>query len=455
MPCLNPAKWVRRTALHHNWSDGVPDRYGVNSEPDRMTRRILFDVTELLALRLNTGVQRVVRELYRALAQRADIELVPVIALDGRFVAVTDAAAALVLSDPLPTKAAMPPQRGAARRLAERVLSHVPPLFALAQQRYFKRRMPQMLLPFRQHGSVAISPNDFVVAADTFWTGSDVVAALTKARRSGATITALIYDMIPYTHPELAGAGLARSFPRLLRQIARQAHRVVTISHFSAAEIERFLKRHRIERPVGVFYLGSDLQLGGTAQATGGWPPGLWTSDARTVLTVGTIEPRKGHDTMLAAFDARWKAGSSDRLLIVGRRGAGDGAAALHLALDTHVERGRRLFVLHDVDDAMLADAYARADLGIMASRIEGFGLPLIEALSRGLPMVASDIAVFQELAGSHAAYFAVGDPDSLNRALDATGVHPERIAGFDWPDWTTAASLFLDALSPPNAAGH
>ena len=432
-------------------------------------RRILIDVTELLGLQLNTGIQRVVREVYAGLAARDDLTVVPVVAIDGRLSNITPAGHDLLAqARPATTAPAFTPRErpnslggrivAKAAHVAflltdpfvKKVLPRFPRGYAFVQQRHFLGRMPAMLAPFRQPGHVTLAPGDILLAADTFWTGSEIIVAARWARRNGARVIAIVYDMIPYTHPELAGMGLSRSFARLLRRLLSTTDGVLTISHFSAAAIRQFMAANRLSRPVEVFYLGSDSgrrELLRTHATDADWPAGLWETGTRTTITVGTIEPRKGHDTILAAFNQRWRAGSDDRLVMIGKFGAGDSAAVLAEALTAHPARGRRLFVMNQVGDAMLADAYARADACIMASIVEGFGLPLVEALTAGVPMIASDIPVFREIAGDRAAYFHVGDADDLARVLGEAAERPRHDGDFCWPDWRAATSQFHDRL--------
>src|SRR5690606_14583343 len=110
------------------------------------------------------------------------------------------------------------------------------------------------------------------------------------------------------------------------------------------------------------------------------------------------------------AFDALWASGESTRLVIVGRQGWL--VDELADCLRAHPENGRRLFWLSDVSDEALLKLYASSDALIMASRAEGFGLPLIEAARHGIRLIARDLPVFREVAGDAAFYFSSQDGD-------------------------------------------
>jgi alpha-1,2-rhamnosyltransferase len=83
-----------------------------------------------------------------------------------------------------------------------------------------------------------------------------------------------------------------------------------------------------------------------------------------------------------------------------------------------HPQRDRRLFVLRDASDAELDHCYRQASALVIASEIEGFGLPIVEAFQRGLPVLCSDIAVFREIADGRATFFNLSDPGHLANAL-------------------------------------
>lgn len=124
------------------------------------------------------------------------------------------------------------------------------------------------------------------------------------------------------------------------------------------------------------------------------------------ILTVGTLEPRKNLLNLVKAFNASAIA-SDFELIIVGRIGWGT------------IPEG--VTVLSGVDDKALSSLYEGATAFVFASLYEGFGLPLVEAASRGVPIACSDIPVFHEVlvaCNSEATYFEPTDIDSISAAL-------------------------------------
>ena len=90
----------------------------------------------------------------------------------------------------------------------------------------------------------------------------------------------------------------------------------------------------------------------------------------------------------------------------------------LATCLRSHPEYDRRLFWLEGTSDEMLQEVYVKSDLLIAPSFGEGFGLPLIEAAESDLPILARDIPVFREVAGSHASFFSASSSQDMAEAI-------------------------------------
>jgi glycosyltransferase involved in cell wall biosynthesis len=131
------------------------------------------------------------------------------------------------------------------------------------------------------------------------------------------------------------------------------------------------------------------------------------------VLAVGTVEPRKGLDVLVKAME------SVDLPLVVaGPRGWGD--------VDL---TGDKVHVLGRVSDAELATVLRRATMLAAPSMAEGFGLPVLEAMAAGVPVVHSDAPALVEVAGGTAVVVQRGDPVGLANALRSVVEFPDRTA--------------------------
>jgi alpha-1,2-rhamnosyltransferase len=124
-----------------------------------------------------------------------------------------------------------------------------------------------------------------------------------------------------------------------------------------------------------------------------------------------------------------------------------------------HPLYGKRLFLFHDLSDAELNYCYARAKAVILPSHVEGFGLPLVEALHRGSAVFANDIPSFREIGAEHCVFFDGTKPESLARLIidyETSGCLPVRRSPgeFRWLDWTESCrSLLAKAIAAPPAA--
>jgi len=269
------------------------------------------------------------------------------------------------------------------------------------------RRLRRLPLPRRalvaawERGVGPTADADVVLAPTPLWPG----------RRTPPSLV-VVHDAVPWTHPETLtprGVGWHR---RAVEAAARSAALVVVPTSAVAEE----LARHVDLREVAVVGEGvtTDLAVPADADvraAALGLP-------GRFLLTVATLEPRKGLDVLLAALG---RPGAPDLpLLCAGQPGWG-GQDPLALAAAAGLAPGR-VRLLGRVPDPDLAVLLARATALVVPSRAEGFGLPLLEAMAVGTPVVTSDAPALVEVGGG-AARVSRLDPSALAEALaEVTG---------------------------------
>ncbi len=131
------------------------------------------------------------------------------------------------------------------------------------------------------------------------------------------------------------------------------------------------------------------------------------------LLHVGSTIPRKRIDVLLDVVAAVRKARPDARLVRVGGPFTADQRIRVR-----ELNLGDATVVLPFVDRATLAAVYRRAVVALLPSEREGFGLPLVEALACGTPVVASDIPALREVGGDAAEYRPVGDVDAWTRTI-------------------------------------
>jgi glycosyltransferase involved in cell wall biosynthesis len=289
---------------------------------------------------------------------------------------------------------------------------------------------------------VTIEPGDrLFMLADTWREFDSFAPIFREVQDKGGAVYACVYDLIPVLFPAVTWGDTPDVHERWLRSSAALCDGMIAISRTVADEIAEFIRDrdvpHRAGLKIGWFHCGSDLPARRASTVRDPVKQAFGPAQ-RKYLAVGTIEPRKGYDVILAAFDRLWASGFDARLVIFGRRGwYVEGVVA---AITTHPEFGRRLFWFENGSDAELDYAYSQTDAVICASYAEGFGLPIAEAARRERPVIASDIPVFREVGGDGAAYFRVDDPDALANMIRRWSAgeirtDPAKVSRSSWAD--------------------
>lgn len=279
-------------------------------------------------------------------------------------------------------------------------------------------------------------------------------ADLARWRRDGVSINIMVYDLLPLMRPDWFPQRTARRFDLWLGVLARQADRCICISK----TVAKMLTQELAARSTGPLPEVTSIPLGSDLAASypsRGFPAEIaslreWLRRHRVLLSVGTIEPRKGQQQLLAALSQHWLAEptSDIALLVVGRPGWK--TADLQTQLRDHPEQGRRLRWLEGASDELLAEFYTDVAGLVAASHGEGFGLPLIEALAHGTPVLARDLPVFREIGGSLFDYFDDDAPEPLAARLQswldqARRPSAETIAAL--PRWADSAAVLMETL--------
>jgi glycosyltransferase involved in cell wall biosynthesis len=296
--------------------------------------------------------------------------------------------------------------------------------------------------PTRPEAPVQIEPGDrLFMLADT-WREFDRFAPIFReVQDKGGAVFTCVYDLIPVLFPAVTWGDTPEVHEKWLRSSAVLCDGMIAISRTVADEIVDFIRdrgvQHSTALKLGWFHCGSDLPARRNSAVRDAVKQAFGPAQRR-FLAVGTIEPRKGYDVTLAAFDRLWSSGFDARLVIFGRRGWY--VESVVAAITTHPELGHRLFWFENGSDAELDYAYGQTDAVICASYAEGFGLPIAEAARRDRPAIASDIPVFREVGGEGAAYFRVDDPDALAdtiRRWSAGEIRtdPAKVSRSSWAD--------------------
>ena len=275
-------------------------------------------------------------------------------------------------------------------------------------------------------------------------------------KATGGHVSAVLYDLIPFTHPETVEKHTRKAHTIWWSAAPLHLDSVICISKTVRKQFIEWqdttpLARRISSTHVDYFYLGSDLRNGANNSADA-------VTNADSVnyglffLVVGSIEPRKNHTTILDAFELLWLGDCPANLVIVGSHGwmSEDFLARVM----SHPMRAKRLFLLRRATDAQLALLY-KDTLGlVIASVAEGFGLPIVEAFKHGTQVICSDIPVFREVAGECAAYFEATNPATLAAELleiyrtPASQLKKGLPKAPAWLTWEESTSCLLGKLS-------
>ena len=279
------------------------------------------------------------------------------------------------------------------------------------------------------------SPAEVAIAGKLNALGADVVFSTMQTmgsfgRRYGLILT--IHDLIYYSHPKPPG-----DLPLPVRLLWRAYHlsfapqrlllnRADAVAAVSETTKDLIAARRLTERPVHVVSNAAEVAAIATRAAN--------RHDAKSLIYMGAFLPYKNVESLIRSLEhlPGWTLHIASR--IDGRR-----EAQLRALIP-----GRAKVVFHrGISDEEYARLLDQSTALVTASREEGFGLPVIEAMAQGVPVAVSDIPIFREIAADAAEYFDPEDPESIAEAvtrltdaerwaeLSAAGQRQSQV--FDW----------------------
>ncbi|QND50586.1 glycosyltransferase family 4 protein (plasmid) [Phyllobacterium sp. 628] len=235
---------------------------------------------------------------------------------------------------------------------------------------------------------------------------------LDSRRRSGVFY---VHDLIPVTHPEFVRKREPQRHLQRMETVLRHAGLVLCNSQTTARSLRSFAEdRGREAPPIAILPPGIESSFRQTNRS------GVTRTKNPYFVIVGTIEPRKNHILLLQLW--RWlverDGDSAPRLVIAGKRGWEN--AQVFATLDRCPQLRDMVIEVSDLGDAALADLLSGAAALLAPSFVEGYGMPVAEAMATGTPVIASDIPSHKEIIGDQATLLDPCDGLGWRAAIDA-----------------------------------
>ena len=260
-------------------------------------------------------------------------------------------------------------------------------------------RIPVRLLNFAWHRLGWPPVEALGAATDVAWS---LHPLLMPSRRAAQVVT--VHDLYFLDHPDGTAREVRRDYPALAGAHVRRADGIVAISEYTKGLVQA-----RLGVPgerITVCYPGAPA-----------WRVREEPQSPGPILHVGTIEPRKNVSAVIRAYLALARRRADTPPLVFAGRIATPPAALLHGEEEQEVFRSRVTFLGY-VSDEQRLQLYRDASMLVIASSDEGFGIPALEAMTIGLPVVAVSRGSLPEVVGEAGLFVDPGHPDALSEAM-------------------------------------
>ena len=222
--------------------------------------------------------------------------------------------------------------------------------------------------------------------------------------RAGTKTCTVVHDLTPITHPEWHDKISHLWHKRFFERTLKKSDYIIANSESTKKELSDLLDIRK--EKVQVSYPHFKLSHHKSTQQN---------KYENYILTVGTIEPRKNYINLLKAFDILAKTDSTVRLVIAGKKGWK--CEDVYQYIENSPNR-KRIHLTGYINNEEKHTLYSNTKAFVFPSHKEGFGIPLLEAMGYGLPIICSDIAITQEVCGQAATYFDQNNPLDISSKI-------------------------------------
>lgn len=262
----------------------------------------------------------------------------------------------------------------------------VPKFFLPSYSRNFKKKL------IIESGS---NDQHILLLLDANW-NNGMWKHIQNLKQDGCYVTAVLYDLIVFKHPEFFQKRTRESFKKWWLKAPNHLDSVLCISKCVREDFINFQKNNATKfkclidsSKVSHFKLGANfLKDNALIKAL--------SFELPFFIMVGSIEPRKNHNFVIDAFEELWRKKYNVGLIIVGNNSWH--SEVIIKRIKNHREFNNKLFLtIRDVSDRELFFLYRASKGLIMASKDEGFGLPIVEAMELNVKVLCSDIPVLEK----------------------------------------------------------
>jgi len=395
------------------------------SDTETVSRRILIEVTDTTRTGLNTGIQRVCRKVCEnaiSLQEEMGVQCIPVSIDHARLNADYSIVGKHKLDDRLflaiknTTRFVTNRILAFCRRRSSLLESKVEKLATRLRKLFYPKaivRTIQNSYRSMRATRVEAGSGDILLLIDSSW-NFPTANAIERAQQNGCLVVPVIHDLIPILYQDFHQEVTKERFTNWFNHLADKADHFMAVSNSSLDDVKTIVRQRGRQASTirfESFRLGADFRKVDLSNVSSEIQS-RFASDTPVFLSVGTVEPRKNHGVILDAFERLWNQGIDAKWVLAGKPGWM--SEDLHERIKLHPENGKRLFWFTGASDDEIGFMYRSARAFIFPSIIEGFGLPIVEAMSQGTPVIASDTRIHREVGGKLCEYFNLDETDSL-----------------------------------------
>lgn len=321
------------------------------------------------------------------------------------------------------------------------------------QRRVVEPQVKRVKLADLATRELKLGPDLVVISGGLDWEHKNLRAIYKLKQEHGCRYAAIIYDLIPLNLPQYVVPHYVNLLTDYFGELFWTADFGMCISRKTREDVLTYCAENGM-KPLAMqhFPLGGDLP---PSEVKATLPDALMGK--RYAIFVSTIEPRKNHRALYEAWDHAVRQGRIDpetcRLVFVGRAGWNTNELMHEIRTNPHTKDS--IVLMEGVSDAMLDALYKGAEFGLFPSRYEGYGLPLAEMLSHGLPCIVSPTGSLPEVGEDLVVYKDPIDIAGWSEEMARFFAEPERLAvhrqtireRYRPVSWERASDAFFRAL--------